>query len=351
MQFAISITVFLYSAQQVVSADSYTTTATISDPQPDIPLVSIADDGGKPRTADQFVVYSQNKHTGGGKPSHGLALVIANEKFAPSANLAKRVCTPYDNQRLKITLTELGYRVVFRHNQTGKQMNELFKTIKQNGPGELHIKEEDDSFICVISSHGDWDRVKNTDIIYGYDRGTLYLQDSAYENLGADVCKHLKGKPKLFFVQACRGPQHGQIAADSSIEVQVPPRLPRESDFLFSFSTAPHTKSFRFDPNRPAPEGEPIDLTGDENYEGYKIGSFYITELCFALHQYGRKVDLMNMVLTVHQMLQAAERHLFHLGSKTTRQCPHMTVSLRGPVFFNDEAENLFKEYMKKCLK
>ena len=230
-------------------------------------------------------------------------------------------------------------------------MNDLFKTINKNGPGELHIKKEDDSFICVISSHGDWDNEKNTDIIYGKDRGTLGLQEAAYENLGSDVCAHLKGKPKLFFVQACRGPEYGRIAFDSATEVKPPPRLPRESDFLFSFSTAPHTKSFRFDPNRPAPEGEPIDLSGDEDYEGYKIGSFYITELCFALHQYGRKMDLLNMILPVHQMLQAAEKCLFPLGSRTARQCPQMTVSLRGPVFFYNEAENLFKEYMKKCLK
>lgn len=324
----------------------------ISDPQPEIPVATIVDDAGRPKlTPDRFVVYTRRSHKpGSSKRPHGLALIISNEEFDSSSRLSRRVCSPHDNQRLTETFSALGYRVVIRKNQSGAEMSRLFDTIQANKSGELHIEKEDDSFICVISSHGDWDPHKNTDLIYGRDRGTFYLQESVYEKLNAINCPHLKGKPKLFFVQACRGSGYGRIAADGETIVQLPPQLPRESDFFISYSTAPETKSFRFDPNRPQPEGEPIDTRGEENYDGYIIGSFYITELCLALKRFSHKLDLMNMVLSVHQELQAADKNLFRLGSKVTRQCPHMTLSLRGPVFFYDDAEALFKEYMKKCV-
>ena len=327
-------------------------THTTSDPQPLLPAARITDDGAKP-AVDQFIVYTRQSHRrNSGKQPHGLALVISNENFSASTKLSRRICSPFDDQRLKETLKALGYRVVIRKDQTGAQMNELFETIQVNRSGDLHIKDSDDSFICVISSHGDWDAQLNTDVIYGRDKAPLYLQKTAYDKLSAGVCKHLKGKPKLFFVQACRGAGYGRIADDSGTQVPLPPRLPRESDFFFSYSTAPETKSFRFDPNRAQPEGEPIDTSlDDENYDGYAIGSFYITELCLAMKRLAEKMDLMTMVLSVHQNLQATDKNLFHVGAHTTRQCPHMTVSLRGHVFFYDEAEDLFKDYMKKCLK
>lgn len=323
----------------------------IHDPQPDIPEAIIVDDAGRQKpTPDQFIVYSRKSHKpGSSKHPHGVALIISNEEFDRSAKLSRRVCSPYDDKRLTESLSALGYRVVLKKNQTGAEMNRLFDAIQANRPGELHIKQEDDSFVCVISSHGDWDSHKNTDLIYGRDRGTFYLQESVYEKLNAIKCPHLKGKPKLFFIQACRGAGYGRIADDGDTVVQLPPALPRESDFFISYSTAPETKSFRYDPNQPQPEGEPIDTTGDEHYEGYIIGSFYITELCLALKRFAHRLDLMSMVLTVHQSLQASDKNLFRLGSRVTRQCPHMTASLRGPVFFYDDAENFFKEYMKKC--
>ena len=322
------------------------------DPQPDIPVATIVDDADHQRpTPDQFIVYSRKSHKpGSSKRPHGLALIISNEKFDSYARLSNRVCSPYDDQRLTQTFTALGYRVVIKKNQSGTEMNHIFDTIQANQPGELQIKNDDDSFVCVISSHGDWDAFKNTDLIYGRDRGTFYLQESIYEKLNSIQCPHLKGKPKLFFIQAGRGAGYGRIVDDGYTIVQLSPTLPHESDFFISYSTAPETKLFRYDPNHPQTKGEPIKYTtGDESYKGYIIGSFYITELCVALRRFAHRLDLMTMVLTVHQSLQASDKNLFKLGSITTRQCPHMTASLRGPVFFYDDAENFFKDYMRKC--
>ena len=321
---------------------------TFSDQQPDIPLAGasyIADDGTK-LTLDQFVVYRRNKFSGGEKKPHGLALVIANEHFQ---GLPQRLCAKIDEQRLKETLLALGYRVVIRRDQTAEQMVAMFETISTSSGEDqsLHVREEDDSFVCVISSHGDWDGAKNTDVIYGRDGGTMDLKETAYQCLGTTVCARLKGKPKLFFVQACRGEQYGKIAADSG----GAKRLPHESDFFISYSTAPMTKAFRYDPGKAQPEGKQVDLTGEQSYDKYNIGSFYITEVCLAFSNLAKKMDLMSMLLFVHQRLQAGDKMLFNVSSKVTRQCPHMSVSLRGPVFFFDKAEEMYREHTKQCLK
>ena len=311
----------------------------ISDLQLDVPLGAVADYGsGKPTSSDHFVVYSLNSNksrsTG---PWHGLALIILNETFDVSTGFAQRTCTPYDSKRLKDTLIAIGYRVVIKKNQTGREMNNLFETIRENSSGELHIEDKDDSFLCVISSHGGWDPEKSTDVIYGRDKGSLHLQEVVYNNLNAIVCRHLRGKPKLFFVQACRGPEVGRIADDCCTTVHPAPRLSRESDFCISYSTAPETQAFRRDPM--------------DGYDNSRSGSCYITELCTALKWFATKLDLFNIILSIHQTLQTTDDHLLQLGSTTTRQCPHLTTSLRGPVFFFDEAESLFREHVKRCLK
>ena len=312
--------------------------------------VNIADDRGKQYNIDDFIVYPCNKLK---KGPHGLAVIISNEIFDPDSKLSRRICAPYDQARLEKHLSALGYRIVVRKNQTGAEIEKIFEAIEKNDPKEpeLHVKQEDDSFICVISSHGEWDGTKNTNVICGRDRGHVDLKQTAYSTLGTMACELLKGKPKIFFIQACRGDQDGLLAADSGPKaVQIPKQLPRESDFLFSYSTAPMTKAYRFDPMTLQPEGKPIDISQHENYDKLNIGSFYITELCLALGRFSTRMDLMSMLLFVHQQLQATQKKVFKSGSKTMRQCPHMTLSLRGPVFFKDKAASLYEEYVKKCL-
>lgn len=337
---------------QADSGAHLTTSVLQEDP---VSAPEVQEDGGG-SDANKFIVYSRNAHKPcDQKKSHGLALIICNEKFD---SLPTRLCSPWDEERLDQTLSALGYRVVRKTNQSGTEIIQLLEIIRENKKetaGDLFIEEEDDSFICFISSHGDWDQEKEIDFIYGKDdkKGEkVYLQKLAYEKLNAEECSCLRGKPKLFFVQACRGEEEGRIASEGGTTVAPVKHLPLESDFLFSYATAPETKAFRYDPNQPLSDGACVDIKEVINKkEGFKYGSFYITEMCEALDQYGFVLDLKNIVLYVHQSLQANEKYIFTVKGQTVRMCPHLTTSLRGPVFFYDEAEKLFKSYMHDCLK
>ena len=62
----------------------------------------------------------------------------------------------------------------------------------------------------------------------------------------------------------------------------------------------------------------------------------------------------MNIVLSVHQILQATDSNVFAVETRggrevKTRQCPHLATSLRGPVFFYNDAEKNFLDYVKGC--
>ena len=293
----------------------------------------IQDDGdGK---AEKFIPYYRNSHSG----THGLALVISNKTCG---DLEKRECAPWDEKHFDDTLKALGYRVILKKDQTAEEMKELFVKIQKNDDPQLKIKTEDDSFVCCIISHGGWDTEKGADFIYGSDKEKFYLQEVVYEKLNAVVFEALRAKPKMFFVQSCRGSQVSRLAADGD-KTRKSLRLPCDSDFFISYSTALDTKAFRRDPSK----GETVDTCPYDS----EIGSIYITKLCDALMKYAPALDVANIVFTVHQTLQASKDGLLPYDDEKTRQCPQLITSLRGPFFFRKEAETLFKEYIKKCLK
>lgn len=94
-----------------------------------------------------------------------------------------------DAASLEFSLRKLGFDVRLSHNCTATFMRqELFKAARAD-------HSTADCFVCVILSHG--------------DEGTVYAVDKALE-LDALIQpfkqnRTLAGKPKLFFIQACRG--------------------------------------------------------------------------------------------------------------------------------------------------
>ena len=106
------------------------------------------------------------------------------------------------------------------------------------------------AFVMIVMSHGD-----NLDKIFGVDMRTIGVEEMTTE-FKAAKCPTLEGKPKLFFINACRGSlqepepsyQRGActdkcILADSAL-----PRssCPQEADFLLAFSSSPGYISYRF---------------------------------------------------------------------------------------------------------
>ncbi len=63
-----------------------------------------------------------------------------------------------------------------------------------------------DSVVVFVLSHGDQSQTsKHDSVIYGTDMQAMPVDDMIWF-LQPKQCNKMKNKPKLFFIQACRGP-------------------------------------------------------------------------------------------------------------------------------------------------
>ena len=109
-----------------------------------------------------------------------------------------------------------------------------------------------DAFAFIIMSHGD-----SPDLVYDVDERAVSIEDLISE-YKASKCKTLAGKPKIFFLQSCRGKLRESIsrredctdepsqcnedgcASRVAVESTLPTStVPKEADFLLSFSSSP----------------------------------------------------------------------------------------------------------------
>ena len=216
---------------------------------------------------------------------HGIALIINNENFKKHKD---RKGTEFDEKNLIETFRYLGYRVEVHRDKKKAEIETIFNDLKALD----HSKY--DSFVCCFLTHG-------------ADRGYIYASDdkklelnNLISNLNAANCKSLFGKPKLFFIQACRG--EGKSLAVSleprvDTDSDTPMVLPSETDFFFGYATTPSMVAWR-------------DLDN---------GSWYVTELCLALCEQSSYADLASMHVVVQRRI--AENYESTSKYKQTTEC------------------------------
>ncbi|KAH9407515.1 Caspase-7 [Tyrophagus putrescentiae] len=166
----------------------------------------------------------------------GRALIFNWEHFSSSSGKGLREGSGRDVQRLLYSLSKLGFAV-------------------QEPLQDLSTSK---SYI-VLLSHGE-----KGDLICTTDGGTIRLEQIT-ALFTADRCPTLAGKPKLFFIQACRGTRldSGVLVTDSpsriTPEKSSPFLLPTQADFFLFFST----------------------VAGHYAWRNTSTGSWFIQDLCF----------------------------------------------------------------------
>ena len=216
---------------------------------------------------------------------HGLALIISNKKFKCHK---KRNGTEVDEDNLCETFRFLGYRVKFERDCSKDKMERLFDAIN------TLVTDNDDSFVCCILSHG------SNNIVYGSDSEEVFLhtQENSLERKLVNKCPTLKGRPKLFFVSACR-----------KTKAAPPPESDGDDsrgDLAFFYSTLPGDDSTRF-PDR---------------------GTVYIEKLCDVLCRSATSMTLSNIQKKVAEEMGV------------TSQFPASEERLKRNVYFFDDVVN-----------
>ena len=241
------------------------------------------------------------------KSPHGYCLIINNMNFR---NKPSRTGSDVDERSLRKLFPTLGYHLYedqAHTDLTASQMRLLLQRVADSDHSTY------DSFICYLASHG------TTGMLYGSDDRLIPIDE--IQAIFSD-CKSLVGKPKIFFIQACRGldlPEGRVVQDDGDEDYTV---LPRDSDIFFGYATTPDTKACRFT----------------------DIGSWYVIELCKQLQSYHKYVDLQTMVTAVHYEVATNKEYVYNYTDhrtgkqKSYKQCPQLASTLTRPVYFKLDA-------------
>ena len=236
-------------------------------------------------------------------PRRGKAIVINNEKFKDSP---QRKGTWVDYSKICNRLQRLGFQVEGHNDVTCNQIMAAFV----NTANEDH--SDADCFAGVFLSHGERNEIHGTD-------GVLKLC-TIFELFQASRCKSLAGKPKLFFIQSCRGEEfddgtninvadaHGYTQPEPEIELTIPD----DADFLISYST----------------------VDGYYSWRNAQNGSWYIQALVRVLDECGTLLEIQKLLTRVNKIV-AHEYESKERSRKRRKQIPSFISKLTKDLYFN----------------
>nr|XP_033325090.1 caspase-1-like isoform X1 [Megalopta genalis] len=234
----------------------------------------------------------------------GVVLIFNHINFK---RMASRKGSVKDSKDLTETFNRLGFEIREYVDTTVPTIVSILKSTA----AEDHT--DADCLIVVTMSHGE------SGFVYAAD--TMYPVDMLWAQFTGDRCATLVGKPKLFFIQACRGAR-----LDNGVEMKVVHetdsadvyRIPTHADIMVAYST--------FD--------------GFYSWRNPDSGSWFIQALCEELNQNGRTRDLLTIMTFVnrrvaiqYQSFVPQDEH-FH----QRKQIPSIVSMLTRLVYFGEKA-------------
>lgn len=201
----------------------------------------------------------------------GYALILHNRHF-PKGQLPDRVGSEKDVKAIK----EFCQKACLHINDTDRETENLTASEMDSLCDEIAKRSFSryDGFVCFILSHG------NEAGIFGTDDNIISVQEivSKFKD-----CNGLAGKPKLFFIQACRGRNKDNgtlIDADNIAPTpSIPLRLPTECDVLVAHST----------------------VEGYESYRSRASGTWFIHSLIKELYNHAHDMHIMDILTLVNR--------------------------------------------------
>jgi hypothetical protein len=218
------------------------------------------------------------------KKPRGLALIINNKHFHPKCGMNTRVGTDVDAANLQQTFGYLGFLTAVLHDQGTDEMLSNLREMAH------HDHKNYDCMVVCILTHGVQGK------LYGSNGDMIEVQ-TLISLFNGKNAPSLVGKPKLFFLQACRGDDfdYGKEESDGP-PMQDPviqkaigigedetdarmSALPVEADMLLAYATVPGYVSWR----------------------NCERGSWFIQALTEVLVQDSAKEEITHMMITVNR--------------------------------------------------
>ena len=179
----------------------------------------------------------------------GITLIINNASFARHPEHGKQLPrhgSEVDVSRVKTLFDALDFSVQTQQDLSKEQLLQELSNVICNQDHSAY-----DCFVLWLMSHG-----RSRGEVFCSDGDTILIQN--LHDMFSE-CKTLSGKPKLFFIQACRGFGEDvgvKASPDSDISslnqanrsyesTKVDSVIPTHSDFLYAFSTVDEYMSYR----------------------------------------------------------------------------------------------------------
>ncbi|KAL0966356.1 hypothetical protein UPYG_G00294290 [Umbra pygmaea] len=264
----------------------------------------------------------------------GICLIINNENFQKSK---RRTGTDKDAMALAKVFSRLKFTVVKCQDKTAAEICNVLKVVSElNELSDLkkcavkewvagqftelkHLPEHGDAFVCCILSHGEKEGVCGTD-------GTVVHTRDILSPFNGSNCRKLVEKPKLFFIQACRGgdvqdgvPVYKKRKVEEMDRVLETDNVPVQectlpgSDFLVFMANVEQYLSFR----------EPAS------------GSWFIQSLCRQLEEScTRATDIHDIHTKVKAEVSKKEAKMY---CKLAKQSPEVIETLTKKLIFPAE--------------
>ncbi|KAH9283631.1 Caspase-3 [Echinococcus granulosus] len=246
-------------------------------------------------------------------PRRGTCLVISVDTFKAALGLPSRPGADVDLKKLEDTFLFLDFDVKTYQNPSATQILSIVETESSANHADA------DCFACVILTHGD-----DAGSIYGTD-GPVPL-DQVIHPFRGNTCPSLAGKPKMFFIQACRGAMLDSgtlVSTDSSggpgdsDTLGGLRRIPIEADLLVAYAV------------------QPGKFTGYYAFRNSVHGSWFIQALNNCLRKYGRILDLMSIMTRVNYEVAFEFESLASTAAYSgKKQVPSIVSTLTKDVFF-----------------
>ncbi|XP_076642964.1 caspase-1 isoform X2 [Halictus rubicundus] len=261
----------------------------------------------KPTILVKSPVMKDDTHYNMNHKRRGRCVILNHRKFEMGPDWNRKGS---EVDVLKITSVfqnVLGFDVITHDDLTTEQIMDTAKRLSE----EDH--KDNDCFCMFILTHG-----TTSDTLYSKD--CPYSLKTVWQKFTGDHCQTLVGKPKLFFVQACRGDSYdsgvgvynaGYSETDSVAIVSY--KIPTHADFLIAHST----------------------VDGFYSWRSTTEGTVYVQQLCEVIEEHWQTHDLAEMMTVTARLVANEYKSVHHLPDKhEQKQMPSTTSTLTRKLLF-----------------
>ncbi|KAE8594631.1 hypothetical protein XENTR_v10019725 [Xenopus tropicalis] len=227
----------------------------------------------------------------------GLCLIINNMNFHECTGLSNRTGSDVDRDKLANRMRSFHFDVMVKDNLTGQAIHDHLE--------ELAAQDHSlrDCCLVVILSHGCETRhIQFPGGVYGTD-GIRIPVERIVSYFNGSKCPSLRGKPKIFFIQACGGDQKDK---GCSVTTETPPLSPTstslQSDATPVFSGEDDNDEVDAVSSIPTPSDILVSYSTFPGYVSWRdkhTGSWYVEVLDNVLAEHAATDDLQSLLVMV----------------------------------------------------